>query len=81
MKLISQREAHRLRKRVAELEARNTHNLNRWALDWCGGIHIDRIVVSNTEVNIARTARALSFAIVVIPSMAEDRFDLYAVQP
>lgn len=41
---ISQREAHRLRRRVAELESEQKARLNRYNADYPGGHHIATFV-------------------------------------
>lgn len=81
MKTISQREARRLRKRVEELERHAALRANAWATDWPGGVHIDRIHVNDIEVNIARTARKLGHALVIVPSHSDNHIDVYAVKP
>lgn len=67
MAKISQREARNLKKRVAELEAKFRDQLNNWSGEWPGGAHIGTIEVTAAHFNIAKTARALGHAVVVVP--------------
>ena len=66
MNHISQREARRLRKRVAELEQADAGRRNRWAADYPGGVNIDTIAVTETEWHVVQTARLLGHAVVVM---------------
>lgn len=69
---ISQVEALRLQKRVADLEARDRSNRMAWASEWVGGVNIaaakwepgDRVPVA------IRTARRLKHA--VVATVGED---------
>ena len=64
---ISQREARRLRKRVAELEDQDDSRRLRWAGDWPGGVEIARVQFSEMGAPMAiRTARKLKHAVVAI---------------
>lgn len=67
MAKISQLEARRLKKRVAELELTLNIMNNRWAAEWPSGCHIDTIDVSSEEWSIVSTARKLKHACVVVP--------------
>lgn len=64
---ISQREARRLRKRVADLERADSARRERWTQNYPGGTNIDTLTVSEVEWFIVRTARMLGHACVVIP--------------
>ena len=78
MATISQREARRLRKRVAELEARETGRNRRWATDYPGGVCIATFNVSSPGWHIVRTAKVLGHAVVVVPG-DENALRLYAI--
>lgn len=68
MSRISQREARRLRKRVAELESQQEGMRRRWSQQYPGGVQIASLQISdgNPVPSIIRTARALEHAVVVI---------------
>lgn len=74
---ISQHDARRLRKRVAEFEAQQSARLNRWASEWPSAKKIDTVRLSNTEWHIVRTARACGHAVVLVPR-ENDNVDVYA---
>lgn len=76
---ISQREAHRLRKRVIALEARDHGRLKRWASAWPGGTMITSwdCAEGNAALVTVRTARMLGHAVVVVAEERTLRF--YAV--
>lgn len=78
-RLISQREARRLRKEVVELRERERVRLAVWSSDYPGGVHIDTVRINSTEVAIAETAAKLGFVIVAKP--ANNTLRLYAVKP
>lgn len=64
---ISQREAVRLQKRVAALEAIITEQRKRWTGDYPGGVHIG--TVNRERDNLAgriEAARMLGHAVIVI---------------
>jgi hypothetical protein len=65
---ISQREAHRLRKRLADFEADERARLARWASTYPGGVQIAEVVYDQaSSVPVAiRTARALRHAVIVL---------------
>lgn len=80
MSRISQREARRLRKRVAELERMDSQRRVSWAQDWPGGVHI------GTEENVSekvrssvQTARRLGHAVVVKQEDQTPRLHFYAL--
>lgn len=69
MKRISQREARRLRKRVAELEDLENQRRRTWIQEWPGGVNIISATYANgtEQVPVAiRTARKLGHAVVVL---------------
>lgn len=66
MPKISQREARRLQKRVAQLESELSNQRHVWACDWPGGVHIASQDSVNGTAGIVRTARKLGHAVVVV---------------
>lgn len=76
-KKISQREARQYKKRVTELEAERQRF---FASSWPGK-SIGTVCVTNTEVNIARTARTLGFGVVAVPADDKDQLRVFAVKP
>lgn len=80
MKKISQREARRLRKRVAELEREKMLNASAWCREYIGGVNIDTITVHNMDWAIISTARKLGHAVVVLPGDNSSLL-VYAVRP
>ena len=70
-KVISQREARRLRKRVEQLEAEESARRARWAAEYPGGVLLDTIHVNVAEWWIVQTARNLGHAVVVMPDKEE----------
>lgn len=65
--MISQREARRLKKRVAELEAQENTRRSSWAREYPGGVCIDTITATTETWHIVNTARKLGHAVVVVP--------------
>lgn len=65
-RVISQREARRLQKRVSELEQAEFLRTRTWASEYPGGVNIDTINVNATEWAICNTARRLGHAVVVL---------------
>lgn len=69
MKRISQREARRLRKRVAELEGHEEHRRRAWGQEWFGGVNIVSATYPNSYDQVPtaiRTARKLGHAVIVL---------------
>lgn len=62
---ISQREAHRLKRRIAELEGIQRKQRNLWWSDWPSGIVLSRLKVSDSTYAEIKTARKLKHAVVV----------------
>lgn len=78
MATISQREAHRLRKRVAELELLIDGQRKSWSRDWPGGTHILTVTAPGAIALAAvHTARQLRHAVVVLED--GDNLQLYAL--
>lgn len=73
---ISQREARRLRKRVAELEEADRVRRSAWHSDWPGGVHLTGFVAHSDIVAQVKTARKLGHAVVV--TNTGDNLQLYA---
>lgn len=65
-KRISQREARRLRQRVADLERRERRRREVWCGDWFGGTDVGRVTVSADTYAALHTARRLSHALVAV---------------
>lgn len=77
---ISQREARRLRKRVAELEQRESDRRNAWVRDWPGGVDLGSgLAVHASWWWCVQTARKLGSAVVAIP-VDGDKLKLFAVK-
>lgn len=64
-KHISQREAHRLKKRCADLERKFEIQRERWGSNWPGSTVIHRITPTEVTKTAIATARALSHPVVV----------------
>lgn len=66
MSKISQREARRLRKRIAELEKQERDRGNAWCQDWPNGIRIGEVALSAESqlTGAILTARKLNHAVV-----------------
>jgi len=67
---ISQREAHRLRKRVGELETILRRQANTWADDFIGGTHLGSVKREGEAIGLhifgrLEAARMLKHAVVV----------------
>lgn len=78
--MISQREARRLKKRVAELEAQERERRAQWATDYPGGVNFWSIGDCGADRMAAvRTARKLGHAIVAVPDMNAATIRLYAL--
>lgn len=73
---ISQREARRLRKRVAELEDLDWQRWSSWASDFPGGTHIAAVDVSALPKSISaiETARKLKHAVIALNDGETVRF-------
>lgn len=69
MSRVSQREARRLRKRVAELEQEESRRRRAWASDYPGGVQITSTKwesAGSTVPTAISTARKLGHAVVAI---------------
>lgn len=79
--MISQREAQRLKKRVEVLEEELSKQRRHWCSEWPGGVHVDTVDVKSEEYHIAKTARKLGHAVVVVPQWndGKGRFLVYAL--
>ena len=76
---ISQREAQRLKKRVAELERRESANRYAWSRDWVGGVQIATEALVGNTASLIRLSRKLGHAVVCTADRNDVRF--YAVKP
>jgi hypothetical protein len=65
---ISQREARRLQKRVADLERQIKGQRARWSADYVGGVEVYRITLdrSSHAPTAIRTARRVGHAVVAL---------------
>lgn len=63
--MISQREARRLRKRVAELEAMERRRRNAWNAEYPGGTHIGSFKFDERTDEAFRVAMLLGHALVI----------------
>lgn len=77
---ISQREANKLRKRVAVLEKILDDQKRSWSSEWPGGVNIDTLNVTDTEWYIVATARKLGHA-VILTCAEPQKLLVYAVKP
>ena len=75
-KLISQREARALRKRVAVLERRWTQRNSWWSREYPGGVHIAEFQYAPAAAAV-KIARRLGHAVVVKES--GDNLNFYAM--
>lgn len=68
MKKISQREAHRLRKKVATLVGQEEARRRVWGEEWFGGVNIATVTYDPAHAVLVaiQTARRLRHAVVVI---------------
>lgn len=77
-KKISQREARRLRKRVAELEERDRKRLGQWGSDHTPGA-IDTVTFPLTDWVKGRLWMAKQLGCVFVGKYAGDELKVYAV--
>lgn len=79
---ISQREAHKLAKRVQELEARNEANRRTWSKDYVGGVMLGSFERPADWLNgQIHCARKLGYAVVVTTDSEQKKLCFYAVKP
>jgi hypothetical protein len=81
MSKISQREARRLRARVAELEQTINAQHRSWVSDWPGGTHICSLSWTAEQITVARisTARRLGHAVVATDADDGKRIEFRAL--
>lgn len=79
-KMISQREARQLRKRVIQLEDEERKRRARYGRDYPGGTHLGSITWHGPDftASAAYTARLLGHAVVVVASEKQE-LQLYAI--
>lgn len=65
--MISQREARKLRKRVAELENILQRQKRAFTSEWPSSVSIARLIPSDVHMACIKTARKLDHAVVVVP--------------
>jgi hypothetical protein len=78
---ISQREARRLRRRVADLESRDNDRARLWNNQYPGGVCVEEIDCEAVTMAKLRTARKLGHYLIAIPAMNNDNVWFYAVKP
>lgn len=78
--IISQREARRLKKRVAELEQREADRNSRWASTYPGGVNIGTERFSEANYAAVCTARALGHAVVLRETGKDGNVSIYGVR-
>ena len=80
---ISQREARRLKKRVAVLESDEQMRRHAWASAWPGGTEIVRADMTHAPIVTAsiQTARTLGHGVVVLVDGGQLRFIALQVAP
>ena len=79
-KVISQREARELQRKVARLESQLDRQRSAWASQWPGGVHLTDVVMAagTSTVREVLTARKLGHAVVALPD-SSDRIRLFAL--
>ena len=76
---ISQREAHSLAKRVAELENEREEQRSRWARGYPGGINLGTLTLERTWLfGRVEAARMLNHA-VILTTQDDGKINLYAL--
>ncbi len=81
-KKISQREARRLRKRVARLEHEQGVRVARWNREYPGGVNIATITLDPVPMARLDVAQELGFTLVAKRATdGSSRLHLYAVKP
>ena len=78
VKKISQAEARRLKKRVAELESANRARFNRYTSSYPGGIHLRSLSLNDVVSAELKTAQKLKHAL-VLRHYGDNIFYVYAV--
>ena len=78
--MISQREARRMKKRLAELEARDSARARHWSSEYPGGVNIDTLTVHGVEYVAIKTAWMLGHAVIVKP-VRTNEVQVFAVKP
>lgn len=77
-KVISQREARKLRKRIEQLEERDRIRVSRYTSEFPGGTHIQSLTLNEVPAARLQTVAKLEHALVAKVSGAE--LHLYAVK-
>ena len=80
MSIISQREAHRLRKRVRELEERIRESRQNWRTDFPDGRHIGSIDMTNLQNMLGRVEGVRFCGSAVVATVCDKWLRLYAVK-
>lgn len=77
---ISQREARRLKKRVAELEALREKERSSWVREYPGGVHLGSWTPAEWLFASIKTARRLGFPVVVATHDTENNIHFYVAK-
>lgn len=80
-KMISQREAQRLRKRVAQLEREDRDRRNVFAQDYPSGVNFDTVSLVNFPEERAAIHTAQVLGYIVIGKISGNNLMLFAVKP
>ncbi len=76
---ISQREARRMKKRIAELENVFAQQRNAWVSEWPRGVHISSLTCPTDATAAIRITRKLGHAVVCTTGRSADVVDFYAL--
>jgi hypothetical protein len=63
---ISQREARRMRKELAEFRMRDEQRARYWSSDWAGGVHIGTSHPNASVIAAIQTARKLGHPVIAV---------------
>lgn len=77
---ISQREARRMKKRIAELEDTFARQRRSWASEWPRGVLVGSLTSSTDTIpRVIQTARKLGHAVVCATGRDNNTVDFYAL--
>ncbi len=77
---ISQREARKMRKRLAELDQMERVRRNRWASDYPGGVHLTSLTVSD-QAMAGRLAASNLFGAALVAKFDSGTLRIFAILP
>lgn len=78
-KIISQREARRLRKRIAEIEEQNWQRYSRWNRSFPGGTLMQSLSLGEGPSATLNAVKRLGF--VMVAKIDGNQLHIYAVKP